>query len=754
MSKEIYLHLAVVCPIVTNSYFIQFQVLTTEVPYAGSLLRGSISEFASLMSMTISVENMSRGFCTLRKLILITGIFLALKVSWNTFKAFTYVPPPLDLSEIPDKDFNMDFKPGSCVIENGVCKPVEDTTAPFPGKGLYAKGHHFYLDGRPFRIFSGSFHYFRTHPAQWGDRLLKMRAAGLNTVMTYIPWNLHEPVKGQYMLGGQWDIASFIQMVQRVGMKMIVRPGPYICAEWEFGGLPAWLLSDPNMKVRTSDYKPYLDHVDAYFSHLFSLLTQYTYKKAGPIIAFQIENEFGSQKRKDVPYLKFLEKQFYKWGIEELLFTSDGSKQLPNGTLPNILATVNFNKWPEEKLGILKKFQPNKPLMVTEFWSGWFDHWGSKHHVLKLDQFEQILDVILRMNSSVNFYMFVGGTNFGHWSGGPFGDKVITSYDYDAPISECGDITPKFHVIRKMILKYSLAPLDLPDIPKNSPKVTYGKVSVSSYLPYEELVGVMLKLHSSQGARLTLPQPQTMERLQLGGGVAQNQGFLMYRKKIAPGSRLEFTGHVADRAQILVNGEEIRLLNASHAGKAISISMKPSPDAAVNLDILVENMGRVNFKPDLNDQHKGIQGQIILDGQVLSDWLHVPFQWEEQVIDGVLSSNDWLDFPNMAEGSTLGPGLYRIFLDISGKPEDSFMDMTGWTKGLVIVNGFNIGRYWNIGPQKHLYVPAPLLRQGMNTILIFELHLPGSSVSLLDVPSLGETEEMKVELERPNKGLM
>ena len=652
---------------------------------------------------------------------------------------------------LDDTEPKLESTTPSHVIESGICKSLEEHDQTARGKGLYSKGTVFCLDSQPFRILSGSFHYFRTHPAQWSDRLIKMQAAGLNTVATYIPWNLHEPVKGQYKFDGQWDIARFIQAINRVGMKMIVRPGPYICGEWEFGGFPYWLLSDSNMKVRTSKYKRYLDHVGEYFSHLLPLLGKYTYRNGGPIIAFQIENEFGSQGRKDENYLKFLEQQFYKWGIEEVLFTSDGAEQLPNGTLPNILATLNLNKWPKEKLDVLRKFQPNKPLMVTEFWSGWFDHWGSNHHIFQLDLFEQILDVVVGMNASVNFYMFVGGTNFGQWGGGPFDAKVVTSYDYDSPISESGDVTQKFHVIRQMILKYSLRSLDLPAVPKNPAKASYGTVNVSGFLSFDKLVDIMMRYQSSHNNVATLAQPVTMEGLPVTPGDSIPVSFLVYRKKIMSGSNLTFTGHVADRAQILVNGQEVAVVNSSEATKGIDISLHPNSEAPKVLDILVENMGRSNFKRNLSDQHKGIQGQVLLDGQVLSDWSHVPFLWGEQMIESLLSYRSWsnvLKFDYLKR--TTQPRLYKLHLHIKGSPMDTFLDMTGWTKGLVFINTFNLGRYWNIGPQDRLYVPAPILKQGLNSILVFELHTPGSLVSFLDSPSLGETEYMEVEVTKPN----
>ena len=299
-----------------------------------------------------------------------------------------------------------------------------------PRTGLKAHDGSFYMDDRPFRILSGSFHYFRTHPEQWLDRLEKMKAAGLNAISTYIPWNLHEEIRGEFQFEGFWNLLKFIELVQSMGLYMIARPGPYICAEWEQGGFPAWMLHDPYMTFRSSKYPMYLKHVERYFNQLLPILARYTYKRGGPIIAVQVENEFGNLRTIDEAYIKFIVNLYHANNINELLFTSDSSWNLDFVEYPGLLPTVNFADRGKEHLQRLKIFNPGMPLMVGEFWSGWFDQWGKRHSISKKDFFEQAVDDVLSMQASINVYMFVGGTNFGFWNGANADKQIPIRSDY------------------------------------------------------------------------------------------------------------------------------------------------------------------------------------------------------------------------------------------------------------------------------------------------------------------------------------
>jgi len=599
--------------------------------------------------------------------------------------------------------------------------------------GLEAREGSFYLDGKPLRIISGSFHYFRTHPEQWKDRLERMKAAYVNTVTTYIPWNLHERQRGVYNFTVDgWDLVRFIKLVQEIDLHLIVRPGPYICAEWEFGGFPSWLLHDPNMVTRTSSYPPYMNHVKQYFSHLLPLLARFTHQRGGPIIAFQVENEFGSFKTSPDPtYLRFLVNLFRSHDINELLFTSDGAKQLPNGTLPEILATVNFNKEPAVRLQKLHLFQPGKPLMVAEFWAGWFDHWGEHHHTMPVVQFNTAVGTILARNASINLYMFVGGTNFWFWNGANYKNSemmpTITSYDYDTLVSECGDVHPhKFAAFRTLLKKHGLLTgAQLLPIPTDPPKQAYGFVKVTEVMTMD----LVRKLAEET---LTLQDPVFMEFLSLNGNGGQGYGYIMYRAHFR-GSKVILKGALHDWAQVFVNGFLVRNID-SRKDAEIDIQFSTEGSERNCLEILVENMGRVNFGySDVSNPRKGFQGEVSSDVEKIKNWEHIPLEFDSRLIDAIRQSKDWKPITSNSSATR----LYRGSFTISQDPLDTFLDMSAWGKGVAVVNGFVLGRYWNVGPQQTLYVPWPLLKKGQNEVIVFELLRVGSAFKFIDEPILG-----------------
>lgn len=594
--------------------------------------------------------------------------------------------------------------------------------------GLTVGESSFFFDGTPFRILGGSFHYFRTHPDQWSDRLAKMKAAGLNVVTTYVPWNMHETTRGRVEFTGIFDLRSFIELVHKMGFLMIVRPGPYICAEWEFGGLPSWLLHDRNMSVRTSKYQPFLDSVKDYFDRLLPLLARHTYKNGGPIVAFQIENEFGSYGH-DNDYMLFLKSLYEKHGLNELYFTSDGEEHLREGSIPGVLQTVNFNKDPLVPMKALKTFQPNKPLMVTEFWPGWFDHWDEDHHRMPVREFVQKVDAILSMNASINFYMFTGGTNFGFWNGANAGGRAdlstITSYDYDALISESGDVHPmKYEALRQLLVKHNLISTPLPLIPQNSPKVALGEVSIKESLQFEDLIKNLPNQPS------VLMSPVFMEFLDINEGSGQSFGWILYRSTFKSGKSLRLKGMLQYRGQVFLNGKLLKIIR-SNERKILDVSLQlnaPLKEQNV-LDILVENMGRVNYK-ELNGERCGFHGTVELDEKILSPWEHFSLDFSDDFVRKTKKSELWQSFK--VEQS---PALYRTYVS-TNTVEDTFLDMSFWTKGIVLINGFNVGRYWNVGPQQTLYIPKPLLRQGSNEVIVFELEKAAEKVSFISKPIL------------------
>lgn len=555
----------------------------------------------------------------------------------------------------------------------------------------------FYYGGNPIQLISGAVHYFRTVPENWEDRLLKLKACGLNTVETYVPWNAHEPKPGEFDFKGILDVAAFIRLAAKLDLLVIVRPSPYICAEWEFGGLPAWLLADPGMRLRCA-HAPYLEAVDRYYDRLMQELAPLQCTAGGPVIAMQIENEYGSYGT-DKEYLSHLEQSMRQRGIDVPLFTSDGptDAMLQGGTLPHILKTANFGSSAAESFAKLREYQADGPLMCMEFWNGWFDHWGEKHHTRDGADAARCLDDMLSAGASVNIYMFHGGTNFGYWSGANFDGNylpTVTSYDYDAPLSEAGDPTPKYFAFRDVIAKYRKLPEMA--VPGASVKKAFGEIALTQQAS-------LLENLANLSSPVTRTNPEPMEML------GQNSGFILYRTRVS-GPR---TGEplviqdLHDRAHVFLDG---KLLGVQYRNDAVKNSLKLDiPAGGATLEILVENMGRVNYGPDMLDR-KGITEGVRLHNQFLHGWEIFPLPLED------LSG---LSYGPVA--ATEHPAFYRAEFEID-RPEDTFVAIDGWTKGLVFVNGFNLGRYWNIEPLHNLYLPGPLLRAGRNEIVVLELH--------------------------------
>ena len=625
-------------------------------------------------------------------------------------------------------------------VQKAIPKP---TTKPAQRKltGLVAGNGSFYMDEKPITILSGSFHYFRTLPQQWSNRLAKMRSAGLNTVTTYIPWNLHEPQKGKFEFSGLFNIAEFIKTVQKHKLYLIVRPGPYICAEWEFGGFPYWMLRDPNMKFRTSSYKPYLNAVDSYFNHLLPIFVPFMYKNGGPIVAFQIENEFGSW-GPDPQYMKFLHKLFIKHGLnKELLLTSDGAPHLKKGKIDGVFTTVNFNGDPEKKLQTLKTIQPDKPRMVMEFWPGWFDRWKEKHHVMSTAVLKEKITAVLSLNASINFYMFVGGTHFDFWNGasnisGRYG-AIVTSYDYDAPVSESGDVGDKYKMLRELFTKFKLVPADLPPIPENSVKQAYESVTISEFLQLPDMLKLVPKPFQNY------KYPRSMERIYINNGNGQGYGWILYRTKIKkPKGPVVLSGLIHDRAHVHYNGQLVDIFEYKKGNYTLKIPANGGKAEGNMLDIFVENMGRVNWEKAINIQHKGLLGNVTIQNTPTASWDHIPFEFGADFKANLSASADWKSFKKFK--TQIRPTLYRGFLNIKTEPKDTFLNMSKWTRGIVLVNKFNIGRYWRNGPQRTLYVPAPLLEKGRNELIVFELHKADKQLSFTNKALLTlESQQVK-----------
>lgn len=626
------------------------------------------------------------------------------------------------------------------LIASSVSAQISDS--PYVSNGsLTFQNRTFYLDGNPLRILSGSLHYFRVVPEYWWDRMRKMKACGLNTLTLYVPWNLHEPYPGKYNFKGILDLKRFINMAHRAGLYVIFRPGPYICSEWDYGGLPPWLLRDPDMKVRTN-YHGYQSRVQSYFSRLMSEVSDLQHHKGGPIIAVQVENEFGSYSN-DTGHLLFLKKTLIDNGIRELFFTSDGYFNYTEGLngLDNApfyteaLPTVNFQdiEQGEQLFRKVEALSDDFPLMVTEYWSGWFDHWGTEHHSQSLQDFGSTLTAILNRSASVNFYMFHGGTNFGFMSGANWDFKEITlktdvtSYDYDALLTEAGDITEKYRIARQLIYE-ATKERNRPEIPYDTPKEDWGAVSIKQYMPLETILTLTKKFSENGTIPMEMLDLHSVDGVDFGG---QRYGYILYRVNITEGHNLTFTEFPRDRIEVFVDGNSVAILEGMVDNVNVNISRGRHTDTQPKgrvLDILVENRGRVNYgimgTTILDEQLKGLNNNCFLDGELLTDVEIYPLEFDDDFYKRLSGNHEW----EVYSGQTDLPGFYRGRLFIGYTPLDSYLSMKDWTKGFVYVNGHNVGRYWNKGPQQTLFVPGPYLRQGFNEIIIFEQHKSNNSV--------------------------
>lgn len=572
------------------------------------------------------------------------------------------------------------------------------------------KNGEFLKDGVPFKIISGAVHYFRNMPDSWYDIFAKLKALGCNCVETYCAWNMHEKIQGEYDFSGMLDISEFIKTAAKHDLLVIVRPGPYICAEWEFGGLPWWLLSHNDIEIRCMNEK-YLSHFTHYLDRICDEIRPLLFTNGGPIIMVQCENEYGYY-GDDKEYLSFLKNAFIERGINVPLFTSDGvsKTELLDGSCESCLSTLNFGSQPSEKFKAHRELFPNSPRMCMEMWNGWFDAWGDEmHHTTSAEDYAKTVDEMLSFGS-LNMYMFIGGTNFGFTSGANHYEKFlpdVTSYDYDALLSECGDVTPKYMAIREVIKKYTNK--ELPDVPQNRSKAAYGKVKLSKSLGF---FSALDKLSSPIFDNV----PRNMESYGIGYGYIAYKTTLNRDYDNAP----LFLQSLGDRAQIYVNDKLIDILYIND-----KLETRITAKAGDKLTILCENMGRANFGSKMM-RKKGIDGRLLLDGKIHFNWQVYPLS---------MDNLDLLEFDSVSfnEKSAFYHGGFLI-----DEAKDTFLKLPNFTKGFAIINGFNLGRFWDIGPQQTLYVPASILKKGLNEITIFESDaLKGDAeIEFIDYPIL------------------
>ncbi len=572
----------------------------------------------------------------------------------------------------------------------------------------------FLLDGAPHRIISGALHYFRVHPDQWADRIRKARLMGLNTIETYVAWNAHAPSRGQFDTSEGLDLGRFLDLVDEEGMHAIVRPGPYICAEWHNGGLPAWLFQNSSVGVRSFEPQ-YLDAIAEYLEALAPILVPRQVDRGGPIVLVQIENEYGAY-GDDPRYLEHLVELNRGIGLTVPFTTVDQPTpaMLDAGSIPGLHRTASFGSRSLERLATLRAHQPTGPLMCSEFWDGWFDHWGAHHHTTDTAQTAQDLDDLLAAGASVNIYMFHGGTNFGFTNGA--NDKgvyqpLVTSYDYDAPLDEAGNPTKKYWALREIIAKHVTVPDERPEPASLAPAFDVQLDRAASLFDVVDGLGDFT-------AHDDVP---TMDAL------GRYDGFALYRAEIESfGPTVLDVDEVRDRAQVYLNGDPVGVLARTHHGRALTLPR----DAHGTLDLLVEDQGRVNYGPRIGEP-KGLIGSVRLNGVSLGRW---------RVAGLDVGRLDVVRAALRSAGTVTGPS-YRSGTFLIEHPTDLLLDTAGWGKGAAWVNGFPLGRFWSAGPQRTLYVPAPALVAGRNEIVILELHGAADPVArFVSELDLGHTE--------------
>ncbi|XAS66332.1 beta-galactosidase family protein [Micrococcaceae bacterium Sec5.7] len=573
--------------------------------------------------------------------------------------------------------------------------------------------------GEPHRILAGAIHYFRVHPDQWQDRLARLKAMGANTVDTYVAWNFHQPRQDQTPDFSGWrDLGRFIDLSAAEGLDVIVRPGPYICAEWDNGGFPAWLTGIPGIGLRCLD-PVFTSAVEDWFDVLLPIIASRQTPDGGPVVAVQIENEYGSY-GDDHDYIRWNRRVLEERGITELLFTADGGNDyfLDGGAIEGTWATATLGSRGDEAVATWQRRRPGEPFFNVEFWGGWFDHWTEHHHVRDVAEAAGETRKILDLDGSVCIYMAHGGTNFGLWSGSNHDGKklqpTVTSYDSDAPIAENGALTPKFHALRAEFFRAQ----GLDELPELAPELLEpAAVLQAQTLPVTQGTG-LLDMVREAGEPVASVKPLSFEQLGLDAGMV-----LYSAAAILPGlpdkpaeTPLRILG-LNDRAHIWVDGEFAGILDDVNAAEGLKVT---GTGVSVKLEILVENQGRINYGP-LTGHGKGILGGVLVNQRYTFHWTQTP-----------VALTEWGD----AELGRLASAEFQ-----AEAPADTYLALPGFGKGFVWINGFLLGRYWSIGPQVTLYVPAPLIRKGANSIKVLELEKSGTAVELRKEAHLGPVEK-------------
>ena len=625
-------------------------------------------------------------------------------------------------------------------------------------KGTFEAGNGtFLLNGKPFVVKAAEIHYPRIPKPYWEHRIKMCKALGMNTVCIYIFWNIHEQREGEFDFTGNNDVAEFCRLAQKNGMYVIVRPGPYVCAEWEMGGLPWWLLKKKDIRLRERD--PYfMERVKIFEQKVGEQLAGLTIQNGGPIIMVQVENEYGSY-GEDKPYVSEIRDCLRGiYGKELALFQCDWSSNFEKNGLDDLTWTMNFGTGANinDQFRRLGELRPNAPKMCSEFWSGWFDKWGARHETRPAKDMVDGMDEMLSKGISFSLYMTHGGTSFGHWAGAnsPGFAPDVTSYDYDAPINEYGHATPKFWELRKMMEKYNDGKA-LPAVPKDvAPIITVPKFELKEFSSIFNGEDSQFKLPIRKEGGL-----MTFEEMDMGWGS------MLYTTTMPEiPAQSVITADFHDFAQVFINGKYIGKIDRVKNEKSLTL---PPVKKGDELEILVEAMGRINFGRAIKD-FKGIVGEVAITAEVEGiETTWKPQNWVkfglpdsyEKAADAFVHNNDYTKAEN--EGQRLGKkpqwnvdgldlvskrGYYRGYFNLK-KVGDTFLNFETWGKGQVWVNGHAMGRIWSIGPQQTLYVPGCWLKKGKNEIIVLDVVGPRKAV----VWGQAEPELNKLQLEKSNK---
>jgi beta-galactosidase len=541
----------------------------------------------------------------------------------------------------------------------------------------------FMLDGKPFQMISGEMHYPRIPREAWRARMKMAKAMGLNTIGTYVFWNVQEPQKGKFDFTGNNDVAEFVKIAKEEGLWVILRPSPYVCAEWEFGGYPYWLQNEKGLVVRSKEAK-YLEQYKTYIKEIGRQLAPLQVNHGGNILMVQIENEYGSYSN-DKDYLAINRQMFKEAGFDGLLYTCDPPAAIVDGHLPGLLPAINGIDDPVKVKKMINDNHNGKgPYYIAEWYPAWFDCWGTKHHTVPAENYTGKLDAVLSAGISINMYMFHGGTTRGFMNGANFDDQ----HPYEA-----GNATHKFMLFRDVIAKHLPAGQSLPPVPPAKPVIAINNI----------------QLNQSDGILDILPKsvinktPLTFEDLN------QDYGFVLYQTTILGGRTglLKLNG-LRDYAVIMINGKTVGTVDRRKYQDSIRLNL---PKGKVKLDILVENLGRINFGPYLLKNKKGITENVMFDNKQVYNWAmySLPFNNVSKVSYNLTKA---------IKPTT--PVVRKGTFELT-KPADTYLDMSHWGKGVVWVNGHNLGRYWKVGPQQTIYLPAEWLKKGKNEVVIFEL---------------------------------